>query len=123
MFCAEACIRSGLDPAELLSKPKSLFHAKSLTKEMIDIKYNAFEHKRKGSVKLTCTTPYLTVEIPEKIALVKAERATIIQFMDRMMSKSRSSPVKELEGSQQQTKPSNMLEMVCPITVTCIQLE
>jgi hypothetical protein len=44
----EACIRQGMDPAELLPKPRSLFAAKSLTKEMIDMKYNAFENKRKG---------------------------------------------------------------------------
>ena len=44
----EACLRSGLDPAELLPKPKSLFASKSMTKEMIDIKFNAFEAKRKG---------------------------------------------------------------------------
>ena len=42
----EACLRSGLDPSELYPRPKSDFKEKSLTKEMLDIKYQTFQNKR-----------------------------------------------------------------------------
>lgn len=45
----EACLRSGYDPAELRSKPRSFFKEAGLTEEMIDIKYNLFERKRQGN--------------------------------------------------------------------------
>ena len=45
----EACLRCGLDPAELYPKPRSFFVSRDLTKEMIDIKCEAFEKKRQGS--------------------------------------------------------------------------
>jgi hypothetical protein len=44
----EACLRSGLDPAELYPRPKSDFASKTLTEEMINIKYSTFEKKRQG---------------------------------------------------------------------------
>jgi hypothetical protein len=44
----EACLRCGLDPSEVYPKPRKYFAEKKLTKEMIDIKYNFFEKKRKG---------------------------------------------------------------------------
>lgn len=44
----EACLRSGYDPSELLPKPRSAFVTKNRTPEMVDIKYEAFERKRKG---------------------------------------------------------------------------
>lgn len=44
----EACLRSGLDPTELYPKGKKFFREKTLTKEMIDIKYETFEKKRHG---------------------------------------------------------------------------
>ena len=44
----EACLRSGLDPAELYPRPKKNFIAKTLTDEMVDLKYNGFEKKRQG---------------------------------------------------------------------------
>lgn len=46
----EACLRSGLDPAELYPRDKKRFREKGLTPEMLDIKFNAFEHKRRGKV-------------------------------------------------------------------------
>ena len=45
----EACLRAGFDPKELYPKPRSSFRSKTLTKEMIDIKYETFEKKRKGA--------------------------------------------------------------------------
>jgi hypothetical protein len=44
----EACLRSGLDPAELYPRPKKDLASKTLTDEMLDIKYQAFERKRQG---------------------------------------------------------------------------
>ena len=53
----EACLRSGLDPAELYPKPKNLFlrslkssirATSPLTTEMMDIKFDAFNKKRSG---------------------------------------------------------------------------
>ena len=48
----EACLRSGLDPAELYPHQRKDFASKTLTDEMVDIKYNTFEKKRQGSIKL-----------------------------------------------------------------------
>lgn len=62
----EACLRSGLDPLELLPRPKSDFQEKRLTKEMLDIKYNVFENKRR-----------------DKITMVAEERHAIIQFSEK----------------------------------------
>lgn len=45
----EACLRSGLDPKELAPRPRSTFTSKTLTKEMLDAKFKAFENKRKGA--------------------------------------------------------------------------
>jgi hypothetical protein len=44
----EACLRSGLDPAELYPRPKNELKSKTMTDEMLEIKYNAFERKRQG---------------------------------------------------------------------------
>jgi hypothetical protein len=62
----EACLRSGLDPAELFPKSRASFNAKNLTKEMADIKFDAFEKKRL-----------------DKIDIVKKERTAIIQYAER----------------------------------------
>lgn len=44
----ESCLRSGLDPSELFPKPYEKFVSKGLTKEMIEIKLDNFEKKRRG---------------------------------------------------------------------------
>lgn len=62
----ESCLRNGLDPAELYPKPKSRFQSSILTDEMIDIKYETFERKRK-----------------DKIISVKLERQQIIQYNEK----------------------------------------
>lgn len=62
----EACLRSGLDPSELYPRPKTDFKDKSLTKEMLDIKYTTFQNKRL-----------------DKIALVRKERNAIISFAEK----------------------------------------
>ena len=45
----ESCLRSGLDPSELFPKPYEKFISKKLTKEMVEIKYENFEKKRRGT--------------------------------------------------------------------------
>ena len=62
----ESCLRNGLDPAELYPKPKTKFLSSSLTDEMIDIKYETFERKRK-----------------DKILSVKIERQHLIQYNEK----------------------------------------
>ncbi|KAJ1441189.1 hypothetical protein B484DRAFT_442846 [Ochromonadaceae sp. CCMP2298] len=62
----EACLRSGLDPAELYPKQKQEFMNKTYTAQMLDIKYSTFEKKR-----------------ADKIISVKAERNSIIQYMEK----------------------------------------
>ena len=44
----ESCLRSGLDPSELFPKPYEKFASKRLTKEMVEIKLDNFEKKRRG---------------------------------------------------------------------------
>jgi hypothetical protein len=51
----EACLRSGLDPSELYPHPKSDFKEKDMTKEMLDIKYHAFQTKRQGVYLESCS--------------------------------------------------------------------
>jgi len=47
----EACLRTGIDPYELLPKSKKRFAKnKALTEEMVETKYNAYEVKRKGLI-------------------------------------------------------------------------
>lgn len=46
----ESCLRSGLDPSELFPKPYEKFASKGLTKEMVEIKLDNFEKKRRGDV-------------------------------------------------------------------------
>lgn len=65
----DAFLKVGLDPSEVLPKPKSAFETKSITKEQLDIKYNHFERKRK-----------------DKIAMVIAERLEIIKSNDRALN-------------------------------------
>lgn len=52
----EACLRSGLDPSELYPKPRSHLKEKGLTPEMLDIKYQGFQNKRRGKY----LSPFLT---------------------------------------------------------------
>lgn len=66
----EACLRAGLDPAELAPKPRSFFVSKHFTKEMIDVKHENFDKKRM-----------------DKIALVKNERNAIIRYAERQKTK------------------------------------
>ncbi len=44
----EACLRCGYEPTELITKQKKYFNSKDLNEEMITMKYEAFERKRKG---------------------------------------------------------------------------
>jgi hypothetical protein len=46
----EACLRCGYEPNELLPKNKKFFHSRELTDEMVTLKYEAFERKRKGLI-------------------------------------------------------------------------
>eukprot|EP01031_Cornospumella_fuschlensis_P032598 gene32598-39414_t len=62
----EACLRCGLDPSELYPKQKRDLYEKGLTKEMMEIKVNFFEKKRK-----------------EKIESVRKERNVIIGFTEK----------------------------------------
>lgn len=64
----EACLRSGLDPAELYPRPKKDFVAKNLTDEMIDIKYTTFEKKRQGSCTNFCSHLPIDFALTLKIA-------------------------------------------------------
>ena len=48
----EACLRTGLDPAELLPQSRKAFVRSDLTDEMIDIACNAFEEKRRTKIKM-----------------------------------------------------------------------
>eukprot|EP00607_Mallomonas_marina_P003977 CAMPEP_0182437984 /NCGR_PEP_ID=MMETSP1167-20130531/85427_1 /TAXON_ID=2988 /ORGANISM="Mallomonas Sp, Strain CCMP3275" /LENGTH=499 /DNA_ID=CAMNT_0024631117 /DNA_START=131 /DNA_END=1630 /DNA_ORIENTATION=+ len=63
----EACLRAGLDPHDLLAKPRAAFNSPKLTEAMVDEKYFTFERRRK-----------------EKIETVKSEREAIIQYGERM---------------------------------------
>jgi hypothetical protein len=62
----EACLRSGLDPAELYPKEKKEFLNKTYTTQMLDIKYSNFEKKRQ-----------------DKIIAVKMERNSIVTYMEK----------------------------------------
>jgi len=44
----EACLRAGLDPLELIPKSKKEFYKKDLTEEMVTVKFESFEKKRRG---------------------------------------------------------------------------
>jgi len=44
----ESCLRQGLDPSELYPRPRKNFFEKNMSKEMVDIKYDFFEKKRRG---------------------------------------------------------------------------
>lgn len=62
----EACLRSGFDPKELLTKKKNFFKGHGITEDLLEIKYEQFERKRK-----------------EKIAAVIKEREAIIQYQEK----------------------------------------
>lgn len=62
----EACLRCGIDPNELYPLEKETLRRKGMTLEMLDIKYNNAERKRRV-----------------KIDDVTRERQAIIKFMDR----------------------------------------
>lgn len=55
----EACLRSGLDPAELCPRSKEYFRSKKLTEEMLRIKYETFENKRQGGTPHSLTIDYI----------------------------------------------------------------
>jgi hypothetical protein len=82
MFFIEACLRVGLDPAEMNSKPRAAFKSKSLTPEMLDIKYDTFERKRK-----------------DKIAAVKKERISLIQFSEKNKLKATGGSPSKMEST------------------------
>eukprot|EP01038_Epipyxis_sp_PR26KG_P009960 gene9960-13393_t len=65
----EACLRSGLDPAELYPKKPDQFISAELTKQMVEIKFNTFEKKRQ-----------------DKIQIIKSERNSIIQYAERKLA-------------------------------------
>ena len=118
-------MRSGLDPAELLPKPKSLFAAKSMTKDMIDIKFNTFEAKRRGnysSRRCHCSSIILFACIfPDKISLVKSERNSIILYTERLLARTNGSPAKggeDFPQTQTKEKPSSLLDMVSLLIFT-----
>eukprot|EP01036_Dinobryon_divergens_P024520 gene24520-32980_t len=102
----EACLRSGLDPAELYPKPKNLFlrslksttrSTSPLTVEMMDIKFDAFNKKRS-----------------DKIAIVRAERTKIIQYAEKKLlggTLTQTLPTSSPQGNDAQKAASAMLEM------------
>lgn len=97
----EACLRNGLDPAELYPRLKAKFASTELTPEMVDAKYETFERKRK-----------------DKIANVRLERNNIIVYNEkkrlRAMSayaNASSSPDKTLKELQEEAGNA-ALEMV-----------
>jgi len=81
----EACLRSGLDPSELLPQSRKAFIRPNLTDEMIDISYKKYESKRQM-----------------KIDLVKTERNKIINF--DIASKPGSPNTKEAARLQKEAK-------------------
>ena len=97
----EACLRLGLDPIDLVRKPRRHYLSKELTQEMVDIKYNFFERKRQ-----------------ERISAVKKERASISKFSDKRGSTPSPLHVRnstELNNTDKTTKEINrasqLLEM------------
>lgn len=66
----EACLRVGLDPAELAPKPFKAFQSSDLTPQMVQIKFDQFERKRK-----------------DKIAAVQAERKAVIEYAEKKRQK------------------------------------
>lgn len=78
----EACLRSGLVPAELYPQPRKHFHEPGITKEMAEVKYNFFEKKRL-----------------EKIDAVRKERNIIMSFSE----KRGQSPVRAGQGTANMT--------------------
>mmetsp|Transcript_12029 Transcript_12029/g.16477 ORF Transcript_12029/g.16477 Transcript_12029/m.16477 type:complete len:524 (+) Transcript_12029:15-1586(+) len=104
----EACLRSGLDPAELYPKSKNAYlrmnkstrASSPMTAEMMDIKYESFNKKR-----------------ADKIEIVKKERAKIIQYAERKLFGT-TNLAQSMPGSPHQTgilddkrAASAMLEM------------
>ncbi len=62
----EACLRCGVDPSELYPVDKESLRRKGMTLDMLDLKYQNTERKRRM-----------------KIDDVKKERMTIIKFLER----------------------------------------
>lgn len=94
----EACLRSGLDPKELLPKPRGAFVSAQLTKEMVDAKVAMFEKKRK-----------------DKILVVRQERNAIIKFAMRKNSPEKQAAAAEQTGllaNKAKEGGSNLIEMV-----------
>lgn len=91
-------MRAGLDPNDLLPKPKSSFSAP--TEKMLDIKYETYERKRL-----------------DNINLVKKERDAIIAYTERKNnlnssgSQTMNSPTNAAPGGDQTTKKSAMVEV------------
>jgi len=73
----EACLRVGVDPAELYARKRGDFASKDLNKDMVKIKYQSFEKKRQ-----------------EKIMDVKNERNAIITFAIKKANSQPNSPSK-----------------------------
>lgn len=96
----EACLRSGLDPAELYPKSRNFFKSKDLSKEMLEIKIESYDKKRN-----------------DKIEIVRNERNKILSYAEKKkLELSMTSGVKhDLTATAQdfgdKNKGSAMLEM------------
>lgn len=62
----EACLRTGIDPLEVLPKGRNMFKSRTMSPQYLDIKCQNFEKKRQ-----------------EKIALITIEREKIMQYAER----------------------------------------
>lgn len=90
----EACLRSGLDPSDLLPVPREQFIAPNLTDKMIDIKVEVNERKRQ-----------------ENIKLVQHERDAIIAYAERK-NRNPTSPTGNGNTSSNTTnKPAALVEI------------
>lgn len=92
----EGCLRAGLDPNDLLPKPKSSFNAPGLADRMLDIKYETYERKRN-----------------DNIALVKKEREAIIAYTERKnkLNASGTHNMTAATSADQTNKKSAMVEV------------
>jgi hypothetical protein len=91
----EGCLRAGLDPNDLLPKPKESFKTPGLTDKMLDIKFETYERKRN-----------------ESILLVKKERDAIIAYSERKQNLNASgSHTMGGTGGEPTNKKSAMVEV------------
>ncbi len=90
----EACLRVGVDPSELYRRKRGDFVEKGATKDMIKIKYQAFEKRRQ-----------------EKIMDVTNERNAIIKFASKKSSSAPSSPSKPAGAADQKDGAAGLVEM------------